>query len=90
MTLKIAVEPDATIEPGQQWIVLPDTPDGQALARLLTGGVVFIRRDKHILVPHEEKVDQEIVGLINALGYIRYQSPAMVQLILMADEEQPG
>lgn len=81
----IQCEPEASIEPGHQWLVLSDTPEGHGLAAVLTGGAPLIKRGKDILVPHDEKVDAQIVLLINALSHARYQSPSLVQLQLVED-----
>lgn len=78
----IRLEPEMSIEPGHQWLVLSDTPEGHALATLLTGGAPLIKRGKQILVPHDAKVDEQIVHLINELSHARYQSPSLVQMTL--------
>ena len=83
----IQLEPEASIEPGHQWLVLSDTPEGHALAAVLTGGAPLIKRGKQILVPHDAKVDEQIVRLINELSHVRYQSPSLVQLQLVEELE---
>lgn len=83
----IHLEPEVSIEPGHQWLVLSDTPEGHALAALLTGGAPLIKRGKQILVPHDEQVDAQIVRLINELAHARYQSPSLVQLHLVEELE---
>ncbi|MCI0551293.1 MAG: hypothetical protein L0287_10080 [Anaerolineae bacterium] len=83
---RILCEREMSIEPGHQWLVLSDTPEGHALAALLTGGAPLIKRGKQILVPHNEKVDAQIVALINELSHVRYQSPYLVQMHLVEDE----
>lgn len=80
--IRIALEPDVNIEPGHQWLVLPNTPEGQVMARLLIGSAPTVRRGEHILIPHDAHVDGQIVELINALAHVRYQSPVLVQLTL--------
>lgn len=82
---RILVERELSIEPGHQWLVLGDTPDGHALAALLTGGAPLIKRGKQILVPHDEKVDAQIVALINELSHVRYMAPTLIQLHLHED-----
>lgn len=81
----IQYEPEASIEPGHQWLVLSDTPEGHALAALLTGSAPLIKRGKQVLVPHDERVDAQLVRLINELSHARYQSPSLVQLTLHED-----
>jgi len=81
----IQLERELSIEPGHQWLVLSDTPEGHALSTLLTGGAPLIKRGKQILVPHDAKVDAQIVALINELAHVRYQSPSLVQLQLVED-----
>ena len=83
----IILEPELSIEPGHQWIVLSDTTEGRALATLLMGSLPLVRRGAQLLVPHDDLVDQRIVALINELANARYQSPALVQLTMVEDGE---
>ena len=85
--MRILLEREMSIEPGHQWLVLSDTPEGHALAAVLTGGAPLIKRGKQILVPHDAKVDEQIVRLINELSHVRYQSPSLVQLQLVEELE---
>lgn len=80
--MRIVLEPELGIEPGHQWLVLSDTPEGRALAFLLMGGLPFVRRGKQILVPHNERVDRQLVTLIDELAHVRYQAPDLVQLTM--------
>lgn len=83
---QIIFEPDPNVEPGHQWLVLPNNMAGLALAELLTGGPVDSHwLDKTIRVPHTADVDGRIVALINQLAHARYSSPSLVQLQLMED-----
>ena len=84
--IRIVLEPELSIEPGHQWLVLSDTDEGRALAVLLMGHLPLVKRGKQLLVPHDAKVDERIVALINELANARYQSPALVQLTM---EESP-
>jgi len=79
---KILLEPELSIEPGHQWLVLSDTPEGRALAFLLMGGLPLVKRGKQILVPHNDRVDQQLVALIDQLAHARYQAPDLVQLTM--------
>ena len=86
----INLEPDASIEPGHQCIILPYTDEGRALGRLLIGqDPVWSYYDGHVIrIPHDQGVDQAIITLINELADIRYGAPALVQLTLIADSSQ--
>ena len=83
--IRIQLEPDADIEPGHQWLIVPDSTEGRALITLLFGRPALIKRGGNLLVPHYENVDANIVALIDELARIRYESPVLVQLSLVAD-----
>ena len=85
--LQLKFEPEMSIEPGHQWLVLTDTGEGQALATLLTGGLPLIKRGNQILVPHNEAVDRQIVDLIDHLAHARFSAPSLVQLKMVEDVE---
>lgn len=76
--MDIRIDPDMSIEPGHQVIVLPDTTEGAALAILLNEQ----ERPFTLTIPHTAGVDQRIVDLINTLAQIRYSAPGLVQLEL--------
>ncbi len=78
----ITLEPDMSIEPGHQWLVLDDSLLGRGLAVLLAGGAVFVRRGDQLLIPHDAETDKRIVALINELAHARYESPTIVQLTM--------
>ena len=82
--IRIRLEPEATIEPGHQWLVVPDSSEGRALATLLMGRLPLIVRGTDLLIPHDAGVDQNIVQLINQLAHARFQSPTLLQLTLQA------
>lgn len=86
-TIPISLEPKPSIEPGQQWIIVPDTDEGRALVQLLTGGEPFVHRGTDLLVPHDDIVDQRMVQLIDQLAHVRYQAPELIQLTLKEMEE---
>jgi len=87
MTL-ITLEPDMSIEPGHQWIVLPDTDEGHALRTLLFGnGGAVIKRGKYFMIAHDEHVDAQIVKLIDELAHVRFLAPNLIQLTM--EEVQP-
>jgi hypothetical protein len=80
MTL-IMLEPDMSIEPGHQVIVLTNNAQGQALAMLLTGG--FVRHQGGtIRVDHTYDVDKNIVKLIDELAHVRFSAPNLVQMTM--------
>lgn len=79
--IEIALEPNMNIEPGHQWLVIPDTRDGRALA-LLLGGLPLVKRGGSLLVPHSAPVDERILNLIDQLAHVRYQAPDLIQLTL--------
>jgi hypothetical protein len=81
MTL-ITLEPDMSIEPGHQWLLLDDSLEGAALAILLTGDTVLEEHDGLIHVPHTADVDERIVKLIDELAHVRFSAPNMVQMIM--------
>jgi len=81
MTL-ITLEPDVNVEPGHQWLVLPDDLQGAALAILLTGSTVLDQRGEQIYVGHTAEVDARLVAVINELAHVRFQSPTLVQLTM--------
>ena len=78
--------------PAGQDILIQHTDAGQRLARLLQpegahtvlrGGTVFWR------IAHNRQVDDLIVELIDLLISIRYAHPAMVQLEMILEPDQP-
>lgn len=85
--IHITLEPEFDIEPGHQWIVVPNTKDGHALVRLLTGDRPPIRRGDQLLVPHDAKVDARILHLIDQLAHARYQAPGLIQMTLKEIQE---
>ncbi|MBC7228670.1 MAG: hypothetical protein H5T61_15795 [Thermoflexales bacterium] len=68
-------------EGAEQWILLPPTPIGEALARLL-GGEVAVWADGRLAVRHDREVDQRLVALIEVLVGLRWAHPVYVQLDL--------
>lgn len=77
---------DENVEPGHQWILLPKTAQGIALAQILTGGFVLLA-DTRIRVAHTAEVDRRIVELVNLLAQVRFSAPDLVQLTLMESKE---
>ena len=76
----------------RQDIMIQHTEAGQRLARLLQpegartvlrGGTAFWR------IAHNRQVDDLIVELIDLLISIRYAHPAMIQLEMILEPEQP-
>lgn len=80
--IHITLEAELGIEPGHQWIVVPDTDEGRALVQLLTGGQPLIQRGSQFLVPHSADVDERIVHWIDQLAHVRYQAPDLIQMTL--------
>jgi hypothetical protein len=79
----ITLEPDPDIEPGHQWIVIPDSENGWALMTLLgCDHQPTIKRGNEILIAHDQQVDRAIVQLINQLAHVRFSAPDLVQLML--------
>lgn len=94
-SFRIKTAPDASIEPGHQWLVLPNTPDGTALAWLLMDHPDNVdHQEDGIRIAHTAGVDQILVELIDQLAHVRFSAPGLVQLALMAtpaavDESEP-
>lgn len=80
--ITIGLEPNMSIEPGHQWIVVPDTDEGRALVQILTGATPLIQRGGDLLIPHNADVDERIVNLIDQLAHARYQAPDLIQMTL--------
>jgi hypothetical protein len=84
--IRIRLEPEMSIEPGHQWLVVSDSPEGWALVTLLMGhSKVVVKRGKDLLIPHDARTDENIIKMINTLAHVRYQSPELVQLTMIAD-----
>lgn len=83
----ITLEPDMSIEPGHQWLVVKDAEAGHALIALLWGRLPLVKRGQDLIFPHDERVDQNLVALINELAQVRFSAPDLVQLMLT---ESPG
>lgn len=79
----ITLEPDPDIEPGHQWLVVKDTEAGRALITLLCDRQPLIKRGQDLLLPHDQRVDQNLVALINKLAHVRFSAPDLVQLMLV-------
>lgn len=81
--IRIQLQPAAEIEPGHQFLMVPNIPAGLALVGLLMPlGAIPMTDEDFIYIPHNESVDQEIVALINELAKVRFQSPTLVELVL--------
>lgn len=85
--IPIHLETETHIDPGHQWIVVPDTDDGRALVHLLTGGQPLVHRGDALVFPHDANVDQRLVQLIDQLAHVRFQAPDLVQLTIKEIEE---
>lgn len=87
--IQITLEPDFSIEPGHQWIVVPNNSQGLALVELLMprGEAPRVFAGEFIYIPHNHMVDQNIVHFIDQLAHARYQAPGLIQMTL---QEVPG
>lgn len=85
--MRINLVPDVAIEPGHQWIVLPNTPEGLALGLVLTNNndeaARFVGDELH--VPHNGAVDARIVELIDWLAHVRYSAHSLIQLTFIEE-----
>lgn len=95
--IHIRLESELSIEPGHQWLIVSDSPEGRALVTLLMGRQPLVKRGTDLLIPHNGDVDERIVKMINELAHARYQSPTLLQLTLQVaphanftDEEDGG
>jgi hypothetical protein len=82
----IALKPDLNIQPGHQWLAVPNDPTGWALATLLCGEWQLPSADETletILIPHNATVDRAIVKLIDELAHVRFSAPDLVQMTLL-------
>jgi len=80
----VTLEPDMSVEPGHQWIVLPDNEEGWALLTLLgCYNQPTIKRGNEILVAHDQQVDRTIVQLIDQLANVRFSAPELIQLSMI-------
>jgi len=91
MNITITLEPDMSIEPGHQVILLPLTSEGVALSKLLLDRAEWSRLEfsegGSIRIPHSEDVDRKIVQLIDELAHVRFSAPNMVQMTLAEVKE---
>lgn len=81
----IAIQGDLGVRPGNQTILIGDTPLGRALACTL--GVEGPKRTPEgwLLVAHDFGVDQRMMELIDTLTHIRLSAPRIVQLEMNID-----
>lgn len=87
----ITTDPDMSIEPGHQVLILPTTDEGAAIAKLLTKSehlwdYCFVNEAYELglcfRIPHTTDVDQNIVKLIDQLAHVRFSAPGLVQMTL--------
>ena len=89
----ITLEPDMSIEPGHQWIVVDASPEGYCLATLLLNNEMEkVRSDgDYLFIAHTHDVDSRIVALIDELAHVRFSAPGMVQMTMIeAVQESQG
>ncbi len=89
----ITLRPDPNIEPGHQWLVLPQDDAGLMLGALLTNRSIFelvieLPDAETFEIPHDTDVDRNIVELINELANVRFFAPRLVQLTLETDTDE--
>jgi len=78
--------------PGGQDILIQQSDIGQSLARLLGFGKAEIVRQGEATywrIVHNRQVDDLLVELIDLLISIRYAHPAMVQLEMVLEPDEP-
>lgn len=79
----ITTQPDVNVDPGHQWLVLPDSDQGYALALILAPHMLPKRdMEGNLLIPHTHLIDTHILELINALAHVRFSAPGLVQISL--------
>jgi hypothetical protein len=78
--LKITTEPDSSIEPGHQWIIISNTPKGRGMAAVLSGRLPDSAGD--LRLAHDQAVDEMLITLVDLAADLRITSPHLVQLTL--------
>jgi len=82
---QIKLEPDMSVEPGHQVLVLPATCEGNRLACLLAvvdDAWIFTEDATELRIPHTAEVDDRIVELIDQLSHVRFSAPGLIQLTM--------
>ena len=81
--ITIVTKPDMSIDPGHQWLIVPNTVYGRALELILTGDEWEEHPDDDKLyIAHTADVDTAIGELINTLAHVRFSAPGLVQFRL--------
>lgn len=78
----IKTEPDQSVEPGHQQLVISDTPLGGALSYFLTSSVLAPAKDGYLHFKHDYIVDDRLLSLVDLAAHIRLTAPGMIQLPL--------
>jgi hypothetical protein len=90
--LKITTQPDSTVEPGHQWIIISNTAAGRGLASVLSSRLLSV--DNHtapsvgmditgdLRLAHDHDVDEMLMVLVDLAAEIRVSAPDLVQLKL--------
>ena len=86
MTL-ITLEPDMSIEPGHQWMVVDNSVEGYCLATILLDNEMEAAKSDgdRIFIAHTYDVDRRIVALIDELAHVRFSAPGLVQMTLVEE-----
>jgi hypothetical protein len=87
--IDITLKPEMSIEPGHQFLVVPNNPEGLALVGLLMprGDAPQVHAGEFIYIPHNDSVDRHILNLIDQLAHARYQAPGLIQMTLQEIQE---
>lgn len=80
----IKLEPDMSIEPGHQWLVMDNDVDGYCLATLLLNNEMEKAKSdgERLFIAHTDDVDRRILALIDQLSHVRFSAPGLIQMTL--------
>jgi hypothetical protein len=82
--LKITTQPDSSIEPGHQWIIISDTPKGRGMASVLSGRLLTAPTvGTDLRLAHDFEVDEMLKLLFDLVAEIRVTAPSLIQLPLI-------
>ncbi len=86
--IEVAVEPDADVETGHQWLLLSIAGGGGQLAALLDpqweerGRAALSPDGRWARVAHSAQVDERLKRLVDLVAHLRQSAPGLVQLTL--------
>ncbi len=90
--LKITTQPDSSIEPGHQWIVISNTATGRGLAAVLssrllstdhTAPSVGMDLSGDLRLAHDHTVDEMLIIMVDLAAHLRISAPNLMQLKLI-------